>query len=221
MSSLANAFLADRPSVIALAIALLLAAALSFWHRKSSWLSHIRRKPLLTSNEAEFYRRLQRALPGHVVFPQVSFGALLTDDGRLSRNARWSVRARFDRKIADFVICDRYTLNVVALVELDDSTSCCERRPQTRCHHARRRLIGRSGSHRSTSPRWKKSPRCLNMPEHGRVELLPYPAFDRPVGPYRRGKPSPVSNRQKQAFSATPSAGTPRNAVIIGGGGTS
>ena len=41
---------------------------------------------------------------------------------RLSRKARWSVRARFDRKIGDFVICDRRTLDVVALVELDDCT---------------------------------------------------------------------------------------------------
>lgn len=34
----------------------------------------------------------------------------------------WSVRARFDRKIADFVLCERGTLKVLALVELDDRT---------------------------------------------------------------------------------------------------
>ncbi len=52
--------------------------------------------------------------------PQVSFAAFLTDDGTLSRKTQWAVRAKFDRKIADFVICDRDTLRVVALVELDD-----------------------------------------------------------------------------------------------------
>lgn len=102
-------------------IALLIAAALLLRNRKP-WLSRIKRKSLLTVNEAEFFRRLQRALPAFAVFPQVSFAALLTDDGRLTAKARWSVRARFDRKIADFVICDRHTLQVVAIVELDDRT---------------------------------------------------------------------------------------------------
>jgi very-short-patch-repair endonuclease len=73
---------------------------------RKPWLARIKRKPLLTSNEAEFFRRLQRAL--------------LADDGKLTAKARWSVRARFDRKIADYVICDRQTLQVVAIVELDD-----------------------------------------------------------------------------------------------------
>jgi MYXO-CTERM domain-containing protein len=103
------------------ALALLAAAAL-FVRRRRPWLSHIQRKPLLTPNEAEFFHRLRRALPDYAVFPQVAFGALLADDGKLSGNARWSVRARFDRKIADFVICDRRTLAVIVLVELDDRT---------------------------------------------------------------------------------------------------
>jgi very-short-patch-repair endonuclease len=69
----------------------------------------------------EFYQRLKRALPALHVFPQVSFAAFLTDDGRLSGKGRWSVRAKFDRKIADFVICD-FDFKVLALVELDDRT---------------------------------------------------------------------------------------------------
>ena len=104
------------------AVAILLAAPAVFLFRRGRkpWLSGVRRKPLLTGNEAEFFYRLQRALPGFHVFPQVSFAAFLTDDGQLSRNAQWAVRARFDRKIADFVVCERGTLKVVALVELDD-----------------------------------------------------------------------------------------------------
>jgi hypothetical protein len=89
---------------------------------RKPWLTRIRRKPLLTANEAEFFHRLQRALPGFQVFPQVSFAAFLTDDGTLSRKPQWAIRAKFDRKIADFVICDRQTLRVVAVVELDDRT---------------------------------------------------------------------------------------------------
>lgn len=101
----------------------LIAAALAvcfFLRGRKPWLSRLRRKPLLTQNEAEFFHRLQRTLPMFHVFPQVAFAAFLTDDGPLSRKAQWAVRAKFDRKIADFVICDRETLKVVALVELDD-----------------------------------------------------------------------------------------------------
>jgi len=90
--------------------------------RGRSWLSSIQRKPLMTENEKEFFLRLQRALPAHSVFPQVAFAAFLTDDGRLPRQKRWSLRARFDRKIADFVVCDRQSLNIIAIVELDDRT---------------------------------------------------------------------------------------------------
>jgi hypothetical protein len=118
----ASALLTD-PFILA-AVALLLAAPAVFLFFKSRkpWLSRLRHKSLLTANEAEFFNRLQRALPGFHVFPQVSFGAFLTDDGQLSRNAQWAVRAKFDRKIADFVICERGTLKIVAVVELDDRT---------------------------------------------------------------------------------------------------
>ncbi len=111
-------------SIILAALAILAILATVVWslRARKPWLSRIQRKPLLTSNEAEFFRRLQRALPAYLVFPQVSFAAIITDDGKLSNSARWSVRAHFDRKIADYVICDRQTLNVVALVELDDRT---------------------------------------------------------------------------------------------------
>ena len=110
-------------TLAAIALArLLFVVAVGLTKRRQPWLSRIQRKTLLTPNEAEFFRRLQRALPAYCVFPQVSFAALLTDDGKLSQRGRWSIRAHFDRKISDFVICDRQTLSVVALVELDDRT---------------------------------------------------------------------------------------------------
>jgi hypothetical protein len=111
----------DQLIFTAVALIAVIAFAILFRVRKP-WLSRLRSKALLTANEAEFFRRLQRALPGFHVFPQVSFAAFLTDDGQLSRNATWNLRAKFDRKIADFVICERSTLRVVAVVELDDRT---------------------------------------------------------------------------------------------------
>jgi hypothetical protein len=117
LSLLTNQFIVPALALLAAAL------AVCFLLRgRKPWLTHLVRKPLLTPNEAEFFHRLQRALPAFLVFPQVSFAGFLTDDGTLSRNAQWAVRAKFDRKIADFVICDRKSLAVVALVELDDRT---------------------------------------------------------------------------------------------------
>ena len=76
-------------------------------------------KTLMTPNEVEFFGRLVTALPGFHVFPQVAFGALITDDGKLSGKARWRLRASFDRKIVDYVLCDG-NMRVLALIELDD-----------------------------------------------------------------------------------------------------
>jgi hypothetical protein len=108
--------------LISLGTLVLLAMAAVLARGGKPWLSRIQRKPLMTENEKAFFRTLQRALPGHHVFPQVSFAAFLTDDRKLTQQKRWAVRSRFDRKIADFVVCDRETCEIVALVELDDRT---------------------------------------------------------------------------------------------------
>lgn len=93
----------------AIVAAALLLAAVAFFKSRTPWIARLERKPLMTANEAEFFHRLQKALPDRHVFPQVSFAAFLTADGRLAGKARWNVRARFDRKIADFLICERDT----------------------------------------------------------------------------------------------------------------
>lgn len=68
----------------------------------------------LTRNEQAMYFRLQGALPNLIVLSQVSFGALLTARSMAVRNT-------FNRKRADFVICEK-SFKVVAIVELDDSS---------------------------------------------------------------------------------------------------
>jgi len=50
----------------------------------------------------------------------MAMAAVVTDNGWLPTRARWKLRARFDRKIIDFVVCDRQQLRVIAIVELDD-----------------------------------------------------------------------------------------------------
>jgi hypothetical protein len=102
-----------------------IAALLVLWllfGRRKPWLAHVRRKPLLTDNELEFFNRLTRALPRYYIFPQVSLGAILDADPDLTPKQRWIIRSHFDRKIADFIICEPRTLKVLAIVELDDRT---------------------------------------------------------------------------------------------------
>ncbi len=102
-----------------------LAALLVLWllfGRRKPWLAQIRSKPLLTDNELEFFNRLARALPRYYIFPQVALGAIMDVNSQLPAQQRRAIRARFDRKIADFIICEPRTLKVLAIIELDDRT---------------------------------------------------------------------------------------------------
>lgn len=74
----------------------------------------IHAKAILTRREQQFFEVLQQALPQVYIFPQVSFSAILTTKG-------FYTRSQFNRKIADFVLCDSQ-LNIVAIIELDDSS---------------------------------------------------------------------------------------------------
>ena len=71
-----------------------------------------RRKRPLTDREQAMYNRLATTLPELVVMPQVAMSALLTAKSRTTRNT-------FDRKVIDFVICDK-AFQVLAVIELDD-----------------------------------------------------------------------------------------------------
>lgn len=76
-------------------------------------------KSLLTERETEFYRRLEAMYPEHRIFVQVALSQLLeVSPGIRDRQA---IRNRFDRLVADFVLCNR-DLSVVAVIELDDSS---------------------------------------------------------------------------------------------------
>lgn len=94
-------------------IALLIVAALK-QKAGSGSAERPRRRWVLSKNEAAMFHRLLQALPDHVVLAQVSFGALLTARSTATRN-------RFDRKIADFVVCNK-AMQVLAIIELDDSS---------------------------------------------------------------------------------------------------
>ncbi|WP_313082006.1 DUF2726 domain-containing protein [Pulveribacter sp.] len=102
----------------AIAIAMVLLIALSKKGQKSSdeskQLETPKKKTLMSQREQAMYNRLVGALPQARVLAQVSFGALLSARTR-------AIRSTFDRKIADFVICDP-AMQVLAIIELDDKS---------------------------------------------------------------------------------------------------
>ncbi len=63
--------------------------------------------------------------------------ALLTDDDKLSANARWSLRARFDRKIANHANMRPAHAPGGCSGGAGRPHPCSPRRPAARCHHAR------------------------------------------------------------------------------------
>ena len=88
------------------------------------FLSLITRRRILTANEEEFFHRLLRALPDHHVFPQVAVSAIIKpiDALKPEKDRHDSVFRKFSQKKSDFVICSHQSLNVVAVIELDDKS---------------------------------------------------------------------------------------------------
>jgi hypothetical protein len=79
-------------------------------------------KQLLTDNEMEFYGRLLDALPRDALFIQVAMSALMEPRVPEGHPDFWQVRNKFAQKFVDFVVCDPSTLDVIAIIELDDRT---------------------------------------------------------------------------------------------------
>lgn len=108
----------------------LLLIALSAWLSHTAWtkwrkrhIGELRfvRKPFLTGNEIDFYRRLLRAVnQEYTVMAQVSMGALIDTALKPEHPLYWEVRQHFAGRICDFVLCDNKTLAPLLVVELDD-----------------------------------------------------------------------------------------------------
>lgn len=101
--------------LVAALFLILLSSTVISRYRESLWLNKLRKRKILTPTEQRFYRTLKAALPDQVILAQVSYNAFITAKSR-------SVRARFNRLYADFVICNAHDFSVIAIVELDDPT---------------------------------------------------------------------------------------------------
>lgn len=69
-------------------------------------------KKVITTFESKMFFRLKEAFPHYHVLAQVAFSALIT-------NNNLKIRARFNRKVTDFVLLDK-DLKVIMVIELDD-----------------------------------------------------------------------------------------------------
>ena len=67
---------------------------------------------VITPFEQKMFLRLNEAFPQHHILAQVAFSALITSQ-------QYKLRAKFNRKVTDFVILDMQ-MQVIAIIELDD-----------------------------------------------------------------------------------------------------
>lgn len=82
----------------------------------------VARRRFLSRVELDMLVHLERAFPEFRVHAQVAMGALLRSAPGLDRRSMFAARGRFSQKIVDFVLQDRVSGEVVAIVELDDDT---------------------------------------------------------------------------------------------------
>jgi very-short-patch-repair endonuclease len=82
----------------------------------------IRRKAFLTRVEVETLQHLEALCPQFRVHAQVAMSALIAPARGLSANERLWTHRRYGQKVIDFVLQERSTGQVRALVELDDLT---------------------------------------------------------------------------------------------------
>ena len=82
----------------------------------------VRAAPLMTKRERTVCEMIERAVPHARIHAQVSMGAILRPAAGLDRSRSTSVRNRFSSKRVDFVLEDRASGEIIAIVELDDRT---------------------------------------------------------------------------------------------------
>jgi very-short-patch-repair endonuclease len=109
--------------VFLVALVVILLATLAFVAKlRGARTLPVKRRRLMTARERETISMIEAAAPHCRVHAQVAMAALVDCTGGLTRAQRASTRNRIDRKIVDFVLEDRSSGEVLAIVELDDRT---------------------------------------------------------------------------------------------------
>ena len=69
-------------------------------------------RKIISPFELKMFARLNEAFPAQHILTQVAFSALVTSD-------QYKIRAKFNRKVTDFVVVNP-DMQVLAIIELDD-----------------------------------------------------------------------------------------------------
>ena len=128
-------------ALLALAIVLVLALRFATTGNRRKTTYSCSGCPLMSASEIRFFRVLQMAVPNELVFPQVSMAAVVRPNyaGVYSRYVP-AFRSMSQKRI-DFVVCNRDSLEVCCLVELDDSSHDARRD----CDQARDAITAQAG----------------------------------------------------------------------------
>lgn len=105
--------------ILGLVVVVLAVSAVSKVAPRASSYRYGRKESVMTSAEREYFRMLEAVCGNrYVIFPQMHLSSVL-DPAAFRQNWK-GARAHIDRKSVDFVICDRDTLSVKCVIELDD-----------------------------------------------------------------------------------------------------
>lgn len=110
----------NRPGLAILLAVIFILTLVAILSNSARKLGKYRPRAVMTENELEFFYRLSKALPQHLIFPQVSLQALIEAASSDKKNAE-ADRLRIAQQRADYVVCDPAGA-VVAVIELDDRT---------------------------------------------------------------------------------------------------
>ena len=116
-------FIIPGIALLVIAFALLAVIAALTSRTKADFLA----KDLMTKRERKAIDVIERLHPNARVHAQVAMGAILKVHGGADKKKRHSLRNKFSQKIVDFVLEERETGQILALIELDDRTHNTEK----------------------------------------------------------------------------------------------
>lgn len=117
--------------VLAMLVAVMIAAKRPSKGVAGQPLPYIKQGCLLTPAERSFLGVLEQAVGGQYrVYAQVRLADLLAVKATSSRSARTTAQNRINGKHADFVLCEKETLEIVCAIELDDASHQKARRKE-------------------------------------------------------------------------------------------
>jgi hypothetical protein len=111
------------PLVFVALIVVAILAAISRWLQKIGPLPYERIEKLFSDAERSFLGVLEQIFGNdYRIFGKVRLGDIIRPRKGLSNSARTSAFNRISGKHVDFAICDSRTLQVIGVIELDDSS---------------------------------------------------------------------------------------------------